>query len=83
LDEKKVINSDGLRFSNEFVRHKMLDAIGDLSLLGMGFMGHYSSHAGSHDLNHKLTLKILSDEKNYTISDLENVKDDTYKKVFA
>jgi len=83
LDEKKVINSEGLRFSNEFVRHKILDAIGDLSLLGMGFMGHYEAHAGSHELNHKLTLKILSDEENYKIVDLKNVKDETFSKVFA
>ena len=83
LDEKKVINSDGLRFSNEFVRHKILDAIGDLSLLGMGFMGHYIAHAGSHELNHKLTLKILEDERNYRVVDLKNVKDETFSRVFA
>ena len=83
IDEKKVINSEGLRFSNEFVRHKILDAIGDLSLLGMNYLGHYQSHAGSHDLNHKLTLKILSDPSNYTITDLQNVKDITFTKAFS
>ncbi len=83
MDEKKVINSDGLRFSNEFVRHKILDAIGDLTLLGMGYLGHYQSFAGSHDLNHKLTLKILSDPENYTIADLQNIKDSTFAKAFA
>ena len=83
MDEKKVINSDGLRFSNEFVRHKILDAIGDLSLLGMGYMGHYESFAGSHDLNHKLTLEILKDPQNYAITDLQNVKDTTFAKAFA
>jgi len=83
IDEKKVINSDGLRFSNEFVRHKILDAIGDLSLLGITYLGHYQSHAGSHDLNHKLTKKILSDKENYIITELQNVKDMTFKKAFA
>ena len=83
MDEKKVINSDGLRFSNEFVRHKILDAIGDLSLLGMSYLGHYESFAGSHDLNHKLTLEILKDPQNYTITDLQNVKDTTFAKAFA
>jgi UDP-3-O-[3-hydroxymyristoyl] N-acetylglucosamine deacetylase len=83
LDEKKVINSDGLRFSNEFVRHKLLDAIGDLSLLGMEYLGHYNSHAGSHDLNHKLTMAILKDPANYMISDLESIKDRTFAKAYA
>ena len=83
LDDKKVINSDGLRFSNEFVRHKLLDAIGDLSLLGMGYLGHYSSHAGSHELNHELTLEILKDPANYTIADMQEVKDSTLAKAYA
>ncbi len=83
LDEKKVINSDGLRFSNEFVRHKILDAIGDLTLLGMGYLGHYESFAGSHDLNHKLTKKIFEEKENYTISELTNVKDATFAKAFS
>jgi UDP-3-O-[3-hydroxymyristoyl] N-acetylglucosamine deacetylase len=83
LDQKRVINSDGLRFSNEFVRHKILDVIGDLSLLGMGYLGHYISFAGSHELNHELTKAILKDPKNYTITDLENVQDITFQKAYA
>ncbi len=83
LDEKKVINSDGLRFSNEFVRHKILDAIGDLSLLQMNYLGRYESHAGSHDLNHKLTLEILKDPANYMITDLQEIKDSTFSKAYA
>ncbi len=83
MDEKKVINSDGLRFSNEFVRHKILDAIGDLSLLQMAYLGHYESHAGSHNLNHKLTLEILKDPQNYTVTDLHHVKESTLAKAYA
>ena len=83
LDEKKVINSDGLRFTNEFVRHKILDAIGDLALLEMNYLGRYESHAGSHDLNHKLTLEILKDPANYMISDLQDIKDSTFSKAYA
>jgi len=83
VDNKGVINSEGLRFANEFVRHKILDAIGDLSLLGMSYLGHYEAHAGSHKLNHELTLKILSDKSNYTITDLQNVKDSTFTKVYS
>lgn len=58
LDEKKILNPEGLRFDDEFVRHKILDAIGDMSLIGMNFIGNYEAMAGSHDLNHKLTLEI-------------------------
>ncbi len=83
LDEKKVINSDGLRFSNEFVRHKILDAIGDLTLLEMPYLGHYEAHAGSHDLNHKLTLEILKDPANYLITDMQSIKDRTLAKAYA
>jgi UDP-3-O-[3-hydroxymyristoyl] N-acetylglucosamine deacetylase len=83
MDDKKVINSDGLRFSNEFVRHKILDAIGDLALLQMGYLGRYESHAGSHALNHKLTLEILKDPANYIIRDAEAYKDTTFAKAYA
>ncbi len=67
IDNGKVLNPDGLRFENEFVRHKILDAIGDLSLLGCSMIGDYEAFAGSHDLNHKLTKAVLADEKNYEI----------------
>ncbi len=71
LDEKKMLNSDPLRYENEFVRHKILDAIGDLTLLGMPIVGKYESFAGSHHLNHKLTLAILSSEANYEIKSFD------------
>jgi UDP-3-O-[3-hydroxymyristoyl] N-acetylglucosamine deacetylase len=67
LDDKKILNPEGLRFSDEFVRHKILDAIGDMSLIGMNFIGNYEALAGSHDLNHKLTLKLLKDTDNYEV----------------
>ena len=70
LDTKKVLNADGLRFPDEFVRHKILDAIGDMSLIGMNFLGSYEAFAGSHHLNHKLTVKLLKDESNYEIIEL-------------
>ncbi|NOQ29608.1 MAG: UDP-3-O-acyl-N-acetylglucosamine deacetylase [Helicobacteraceae bacterium] len=75
LDDKKVMNPEGLRFSDEFVRHKILDAIGDMSLIGMNFIGNYESYAGSHHLNHKLTLELLSDPDNYEIIELSSVKE--------
>ncbi|HIC42812.1 MAG TPA: UDP-3-O-acyl-N-acetylglucosamine deacetylase [Sulfurimonas sp.] len=70
LDDKKVLNTEGLRFPDEFVRHKILDAIGDMSLLGLNFIGSYEAFAGSHDLNHKLTLALLKDPANYEIIEL-------------
>ena len=76
LDEHKIINPDGLRYDNEFVRHKILDAIGDMSLLGYVMIGEYSAHAGSHHLNHLLTKKLLEDPENYEIIDLEEAKDE-------
>lgn len=71
LDEEKVINPHGLRYDDEFVRHKILDAIGDMSLLGYAMIGEYNAHAGSHHLNHLLTKKLLEDEANFEIIDLE------------
>lgn len=83
LDDKKIINEDGLRFGNEFVRHKILDAIGDLTLLGMPYIGKYESFAGSHHLNHLLTKEILSSTENYQIKELASDADTTFSKVYA
>jgi len=74
LDDKKVLNTEGLRFPDEFVRHKILDAIGDMSLLGLNFIGNYEAFAGSHDLNHKLTLALLKDPESYEIVELSGVE---------
>jgi len=54
------MNQDGLRFEDEFVRHKMLDAIGDLYLFGMGILGAYEGFKSGHALNNKL-LRALFD----------------------
>lgn len=83
IDDTHILNPEGLRFENEFVRHKILDAIGDLSLLGAPLLGDYTAFAGSHDLNHKLTLALMSDEKNYEIATLNGELLKEYQKVFA
>ncbi|MBR8464302.1 UDP-3-O-acyl-N-acetylglucosamine deacetylase [Campylobacter sp. faydin G-24] len=83
IDDTHILNPEGLRFENEFVRHKILDAIGDLSLLGAPLLGDYVAFAGSHDLNHKLTLAILSDVKNYEVATLKGELLKEYQKVFA
>jgi UDP-3-O-[3-hydroxymyristoyl] N-acetylglucosamine deacetylase len=69
LDENRVLNSDGLRFADEFIRHKLLDAIGDLYLLGKPLLGAFSAHKSGHALNNKLLRALLADG-----SALETVK---------
>jgi UDP-3-O-[3-hydroxymyristoyl] N-acetylglucosamine deacetylase len=62
LDEYRVLNSDGLRFADEFIRHKLLDAIGDLYLLGRPLLGAFSAHKSGHALNNRLLRAALSEE---------------------
>ena len=62
LTEKKIINKDGLRCPNEFVKHKILDAIGDLSLLGMPIIGHFIAYKSGHKLNNLLLRELLKHE---------------------
>ena len=83
LDEKKVLNPEGLRFPDEFVRHKILDAIGDMSLIGMNFVGNYEAMAGSHDLNHKLTLELLKDIESFEVIELVGEKSVELEKAYA
>ena len=83
IDENKILNPEGLRFENEFDRHKILDAIGDLALVGAPILGDYTAFAGSHDLNHKLTLAVLADAKNFELVDLTAEVVREYQKVFA
>jgi len=73
LDDKKILNPGGLRFKDEFVKHKILDAIGDLALLGAPLLADYESFAGSHHLNHLLTKEILKDPLNYEVKDFEMI----------
>lgn len=58
LDDYRVLNEDGLRYENEFVKHKVLDAIGDLYLLGYSLIGAFSGHKSGHELNNRL-LRVL------------------------
>ena len=83
LDEKKILNPEGLRFPDEFVRHKILDAIGDMSLIGMTFIGNYEAFAGSHHLNHLLTKSLLESEENYEVVEVADEKLGALEKVYA
>lgn len=83
LDDKSVLNPEGLRFQDEFVRHKILDAVGDMSLLGMNFFGEYEAFAGSHDLNHKLTLALLKDPESYEVVSMTTATERAMVKAYA
>lgn len=69
IGDDAVINPEGLRFADEFVRHKMLDAVGDLSLAGFPLLATYKSHCSGHRLNVAVLEELLSDRANYTIVD--------------
>jgi len=62
MDEYRVINPDGLRFEDEFVKHKVLDAIGDLYLLGHPLIGAFTGYKSGHALNNALLRSMLADE---------------------
>jgi UDP-3-O-[3-hydroxymyristoyl] N-acetylglucosamine deacetylase len=61
VDEFSILNPDGLRFPDEFVRHKVLDAMGDVALFGRPVIGHLRVYKSGHALNHRLVEKVLSD----------------------
>lgn len=85
LDETKILNPEGLRYDDEFVRHKILDAIGDMALLEYTMIGEYDAVAGSHHLNHLLTKKLFESKENYEIIDLEEAKSEakTFEMAYA
>lgn len=67
VDEFSILNPDGLRFPDEFVRHKILDAIGDISLFGRPVVGHLKAFKTGHALNQKLVKAVLADPTSYEI----------------
>jgi len=83
LDDHKILNPEGLRFDNEFARHKILDAMGDMMVSGHNILGKYESFAGSHNLNYQLTSKLLSDSKNYELLTLDELQSREFARSFA
>lgn len=67
VTDNRVLNPEGMRFPNEFVRHKVLDAIGDLALAGAPLLGLYRSVRGGHKLNHAVLTALMSDPTAWTI----------------
>tara|TARA_Y100000590_G_scaffold378066_1_gene444751 strand:- start:365 stop:1240 length:876 start_codon:yes stop_codon:yes gene_type:complete len=67
VGENNILNKEGLRFGDEFVRHKILDSIGDLYLAGYPVQGYFSGKKSGHYLNNQLLRKLLSEESNFEI----------------
>ncbi|MBW2264569.1 MAG: UDP-3-O-acyl-N-acetylglucosamine deacetylase [Deltaproteobacteria bacterium] len=60
IDNDKILNPEGLRYKDEFIRHKILDCVGDLSMLGMPIIGHIVAHKSGHALNHSLLKRFIN-----------------------
>jgi UDP-3-O-[3-hydroxymyristoyl] N-acetylglucosamine deacetylase len=67
MDEYRILNADGLRYDDEFVRHKILDAIGDLYLVGNSLLASYTAHKSGHGLNNELLRALLAQPDSYEI----------------
>jgi UDP-3-O-[3-hydroxymyristoyl] N-acetylglucosamine deacetylase len=72
IDDYRILNEDGLRFEDEFVKHKILDAIGDLYLLGHSLIGEYSGHKSGHGLNNQLVRAVLADATAWELASFED-----------
>jgi UDP-3-O-[3-hydroxymyristoyl] N-acetylglucosamine deacetylase len=75
LDDSKVLNEDGLRYQDEFVKHKILDAIGDLYLLGHSIIGEFSGYKSGHSLNNRLLRELLSQPDAWEIAEFASAAD--------
>jgi UDP-3-O-[3-hydroxymyristoyl] N-acetylglucosamine deacetylase len=71
IAENRILNTEGVRFADEFVRHKAVDAIGDLALAGAPVIGAYRSVRGGHKLNHAVVTALMSDPSAWTYSEIE------------
>ena len=74
MDDYKVLNSDGLRYNDEFVKHKILDAMGDLYLLGKPLLAAYSAFRSGHAMNNKLLRALLADQQAYEVVTFDDEK---------
>ena len=86
MDEYRVLNPEGLRSQDEFVKHKILDAMGDLYVLGHPLLARYSAHKSGHGLNNKLLRALLADPESWEWATFEKnnaPKDFAFEKVKA
>ena len=70
IGDHGILNPEGLRFADEFVRHKILDAVGDTALAGYPIFGHLKAHKSGHDLNHRLITELLSRTDAWRLAEL-------------
>jgi UDP-3-O-[3-hydroxymyristoyl] N-acetylglucosamine deacetylase len=75
MDDYRVLNADGLRFEDEFVKHKVLDAIGDIYLLGYPLIGAFSGYKSGHAMNNALLRALLADEQAWEIVTFDSVEE--------
>jgi len=75
MDDYRVLNSDGLRYDDEFVKHKILDAMGDLYLIGRPLLASYSAFRSGHALNNKLLRELLAQKSAYELVTFDNEKE--------
>ena len=73
VDNGKILNPDGLRYKDEFVRHKILDLCGDIYLSGRHFLGNISAICAGHEINNKFLWELFSDENNYQEIEANNI----------
>ncbi len=74
MDEFRVLNAEGLRYQDEFVKHKVLDAVGDLYLAGHPLIGSFSAHKSGHALNNKLVRALLADREAWELTAFERAE---------
>ena len=72
VDEYRILNEDGLRYEDEFVKHKVLDAIGDLYLLGNSLVGEFRAHKSGHALNNALLRALIADKEAWEVVTFED-----------
>jgi UDP-3-O-[3-hydroxymyristoyl] N-acetylglucosamine deacetylase len=74
MDDYKILNSDGLRYDDEFVKHKILDAIGDMYMLGKPLLASYSAFRSGHDLNNKLARALMARQDAWEIVTFDDTR---------
>jgi UDP-3-O-[3-hydroxymyristoyl] N-acetylglucosamine deacetylase len=75
VDDYRVLNAEGLRYDDEFVKHKILDAMGDMHVAGKPLIGAYTAFKGGHALNNRLLRALLADASAYEIVSFERASD--------
>jgi UDP-3-O-[3-hydroxymyristoyl] N-acetylglucosamine deacetylase len=75
VDDYRILNEEGLRYEDEFVKHKVLDAVGDLYLLGHALIGAFSGFKSGHALNNRLLQTLMADRTAWAMTTLEDARE--------